>query len=243
LRLGELARAYIISQNLNASAGSVLATVLIERIIDSLVSLIGLLVALPFVISPAWTQNLVLTVVIILLVLMFGLFVLLSQRMRIIQVLKKLPGAGFWGLDVAADEFIGGIEGLLDVKTLLLAAFWSLTAWATTWVQLWILLHMFGVYDTILVSLFVSGVIAFGAAIPSSPGAIGVFELSAVAGLLVFGYPREVALSFAVVTHVLQLSMTGAFGGWALAREGRTVLGLADKTQEFIRKVQKKPAS
>jgi len=64
-----------------------------------------------------------------------------------------------------------------------------------------------------------------------------------VAGFLVFGYPRETALSIAVVAHILQLSMTGAFGGWALAREGRTILGLAAKTQDFIRRVQERPAS
>ena len=128
----------------------------------------------------------------------------------------------------------------MDLRILVKAAFWSLMAWGTTWLQLWILLAMFGIHGSLIVSLFVSGVIAFGAAIPSSPGAIGVFELSAKAGLLVFGYPSEAALSFAIVTHILQLTITGIFGGWGLAREGRTILDLASKTQNFFRMVQKK---
>jgi uncharacterized protein (TIRG00374 family) len=243
LRLGELARAYIVSQRMEASASFILATVLIERVIDTLVSLIGLLVALPFVIIPDWTQNMVKIVVGVLLIIVFFVGLLLTQRMRLVQLLRKLPGGGLWGLDAAADEFIGGLNNLLDLRVLLKAAFWSLMAWATTWLQLWILLAMFGIHGSLIVSLFVSGVIAFGAAIPSSPGAIGVFELSAVAGLLVFGYLREVALSFAIVTHILQLCMTGIFGAWALAREGRTILDLAAKTQNFFRRVQKKPVS
>jgi len=240
LRMGELARAYLVSQTMETGASFVLATVLIERIIDSLVSLIGLLVALPFVIVPDWTQNLVRGVILILGILLIFIVILISQRKKLIILLKRLPGGGFWGLDNAADEFIGSLNLLMDLMILLKAAFWSLMAWATTWVQLWILLTMFGIHGSLIVSLFVSGVIAFGAAIPSSPGALGVFELSAIAGLLVFGYPREVALSFAIVTHFLQLSMTGAFGAWALAREGRTILDLATKTQNFFKKVQNK---
>ena len=237
-RLGELARATIVSQVLGSSAGSILATVLVERVIDTVVSLGGLIIALPFLIGPTWTTNLVWGVGAILLLIIVCVAILLSQRKRLIAILEKLPGGGFWGLDEAADEFIGGLESLMDLNTLLLAGFWSLVAWATTWLQLWLLLRMFNIHGSLVVSLFVSGVIAFGAAIPSSPGAVGVFELSAIAGLLVFGYPRESALSFAIVVHLLQLSMTGIFGAWALAREGRTIHGLANRTQDFIRKAQ-----
>jgi uncharacterized protein (TIRG00374 family) len=243
LRLGELARAYIVSQTMEAGASFILATVLVERIIDSFVSLVGLLFALPFVIIPDWTQNLVIGVVLILLIIVLFVVFLLSQRKKFIPLLKKLPGGGFWGLDEAADQFIESLNILMDMGILLRATFWSLMAWGTTWFQLWILLNIFSIHGSLIVSLFVSGVIAFGAAIPSSPGAIGVFELSAVAGLLVFGTSREAALSFAIVTHILQLIMTGAFGGWALAREGRTILDLAAKTQNFFRRVQNKALS
>jgi uncharacterized protein (TIRG00374 family) len=242
-RLGELVRAYIISQDLNSGAGSILATVLVERIIDSIVSLIGLLVALPFVIIPDSTQNLIWGVIAILLLVVFAVIVLLSQRRKLIRFLRKLPGSGFWGLHEAADDFIEGLEIIRESSRIIMAAFWSLIAWATTWFQLWVLLHMFGIEGSIIVSLFVSGIIAFGAAIPSSPGALGVFELSAIAGLLVFGYSHENALGFAVVAHLLQLIMTGVFGGWALAREGQTVLGLAAKTQNLFRKVQNRTIS
>jgi uncharacterized protein (TIRG00374 family) len=237
-RLGELARSYIVSQVLGSSAGAILATVLLERVIDTSVSFVGLIVALPFVISPTWTTNLVWGVAVILLLIILGVAILLSQRKKLVSFMGKLPGMGFWGLDQAADEFIGSLESLMDLKRLLLAGFWSMAAWATTWVQLWLLLQMFSIQGSIVVSLFVSGVIAFGAAIPSSPGALGVFELSAIAGLLVFGVSRESALSFAIVAHLLQLSMTGLFGSWALAREGRTILGLAERTREFIRKAR-----
>ena len=97
---------------------------------------------------------------------------------------------------------------------------------------------MFNIHFSLAVFLFVSGVIAFGAAIPSFPGAVGVFELFAIAGFLVFGYPLEFALGFAVVVHLLKLSMTGIFGAWASPRDGQTILGLANKAHDFIREAQ-----
>ncbi len=241
LRLGELGRAYLVSQDLQISAGHVLASVVVERIIDTLISFLGLMLALPFLISPSWTQSLVRVVGAILVLIALTLALLLTQRQRLIRLLSRLPGTGYWGLDHAADEFIKGLELLLNTGRLLRATFWSLIAWGTAWLQIWLLLRMFGVSGSIVISLFVSGVIAFGAALPSSPGAVGVYELSAIAGLMVFNLPREIALSFAVVAHILQIALTGGLGAWALAREGQTLMGLAAKTQTFIRKLQKRP--
>jgi uncharacterized membrane protein YbhN (UPF0104 family) len=195
-------------------------------------------VALPFVISPSWTQNLVLGVVAVILLLLLVLLLLLWQRRRVIGVLSRLPGRGLWGLDAIAEDFITGLESSLVAGRLLRAAFWSLVAWGTAWLQIWFLLQAFNLAGTLIVSLFVTGVIAFGAALPSSPGAIGVFELSAVAGLLVFGFARETALGVAITAHILQLAITSAIGAWALAQEGQTLIGLAERTQARFRKVE-----
>ncbi|NIM92532.1 MAG: flippase-like domain-containing protein [Anaerolineales bacterium] len=243
LRLGELGRAYVVSRDLNSPLEPVLATVVVERLIDAIVSFIGLLIAVPFIVSPDWTQNVILAVGVILLIVLAAMVVLLTQRERINGWLGKLPAKGLWGLDAIIDGFIGGMEVLRDPKTVLKAAFWSLMAWVTAWVQIWLLLRMYGESGSLVVSLFVSGIVAFGAAIPSSPGAVGVYELSALAGLLAFDYSRETALSVAITGHMLQLVITSAFGAWALAREGETLTGLAAKTQTLFRKTQNHPVS
>jgi uncharacterized membrane protein YbhN (UPF0104 family) len=89
-----------------------------------------------------------------------------------------------------------------------------------------------------VVPFFASGVIAFGAALPSSPGAIGVYELSAVAALMVFGYSREVAVSVAILAHGLVLALPGILGALALAREGQTLRSLASRAQSLFRKTE-----
>ncbi|MGD8555527.1 MAG: lysylphosphatidylglycerol synthase transmembrane domain-containing protein, partial [Anaerolineales bacterium] len=57
LRLGELGRAYMVSQGQPIGSAKALATVVMERIIDVVVSLAGLLLALPFVVAPQWARD------------------------------------------------------------------------------------------------------------------------------------------------------------------------------------------
>jgi uncharacterized membrane protein YbhN (UPF0104 family) len=115
---------------------------------------------------------------------------------------------------------------------------WSLLAWVTAWISLALVMRMFGLPSSPVILIFVTGVTAFGAALPSSPGAVGVYELSTVAALLVFGVPQAVAVSLAVLAHALSLVTTGGLGAIGLAREGRTILGLAEQAQKFFRRAQ-----
>lgn len=239
LRLGELARAYLVSQGSGISASGALATIVVERLIDIVVSLAGLLGALPFMVSPDLAVNVAVGVGIALVGVVAVLGLLLFKREAFLRMLQRLPGRGLWGLSGAADRFLSGIGSLTSHPVrLLLAAFWSTIAWLTNWLMIWLLLAAFGELAPAVVPFFTSGVVAFGAALPSSPGAIGVFELSAVAALLVFGYSREVALGVAILAHGLVLALPGILGAWALAREGQTLRSLASQAQSFFRKAE-----
>jgi uncharacterized membrane protein YbhN (UPF0104 family) len=59
-----------------------------------------------------------------------------------------------------------------------------------------------------------------GGAIPSSPGAIGVYEFLAMLALSAWLTEHSAALGFAVVTHVANLAMTVLFGLLAAWRVG-----------------------
>lgn len=89
-----------------------------------------------------------------------------------------------------------------------------------------------------VILVFVTGVTAFGAALPSSPGAVGVYELSTVAALLVFSYPQPMAVGLAILAHALSLIITGGLGAIGLAREGQTIMGLASQAQRFFKHSQ-----
>ncbi len=234
-RLGEVGRAYMVSRRSRVSAAEALSSVLVERIIDVVVSLSGFIVAFFFVVSPGWARQVAWAAGGTLVIALAGVLLLVSRRHQLRRLLEGLPRR-WLPIGRLADTFVGGLgRQLSEPRRLARASFWSTVAWGTAWLQLWFLLKAFGSMGTAIVSLFVLGVTAFGAALPSSPGAIGVYELSTVAGLMVFDYPREVALGVAVVSHGLQLGIMSLLGAVALARDGETVLGLAGEAQALLR--------
>jgi hypothetical protein len=74
--------------------------------------------------------------------------------------------------------------------------------------------------------MFSLGVAALGIAAPSSPGAVGVLELSIVGALSLFGLDASVALALALTIHVIQYLITGLLGSYALAKDGDSLMDL-----------------
>ena len=233
-RIGEVGRAYLISRDQAIGAPKIFGTIVVERFLDISVSFSALLVVLPSIVNPEWTSNLLFGVGIGIILLIGGSLTLLRGRQSILRIMQRFSKFGLQRLVGVTEDFISGIEAFGRPKLILRAAFWNFIAWTCFWLQLWFLLNFIGAPGAIPVLLFVSGVIAFGVALPSSPGAIGVFEFAAVAGFLIMGYARETALSVAIVWHVLLLANTALFGGWALAREGSSIFELADKAQSLL---------
>ena len=233
-RIGEVGRAYLISRDQAIGAPKIFGTIVVERFLDISVSFSALLVVLPSIVNPEWTSNLLFGVGIGNILLMGGSLTLLRGRQSILRIMQRFSKFGLQRLVGVTEDFISGIEAFGRPKLILRAAFWNFIAWTCFWLQLWFLLNFIGAPGAIPVLLFVSGVIAFGVALPSSPGAIGVFEFAAVAGFLIMGYARETALSVAIVWHVLLLANTALFGGWALAREGSSIFELAGKAQSLL---------
>jgi len=73
---------------------------------------------------------------------------------------------------------------------------------------------------------FSMGVAALGIAAPSSPGAVGVLELSIVGALSLFGLDPSTALALAISIHIVQYLTTGVLGAYALAQDGESLIGL-----------------
>ncbi|RPI80157.1 MAG: hypothetical protein EHM41_23290, partial [Chloroflexi bacterium] len=78
------------------------------------------------------------------------------------------------------------------------------------------------------------GVLALGAAAPSSPGAIGVYELTLIGALSLFDVNTSAAFAFAVTSHLLAYIMYGTLGAFALARDGETLSGLYQSARDLV---------
>jgi uncharacterized membrane protein YbhN (UPF0104 family) len=163
-----------------------------------------------------------------------GLFLAARTNATWTKWLQKLPEPMGTRLIGVAGRFMQGLQEARKGGRLPLALAWLLLGWILIWVQVGLCLRMFGATGGLAVSMFSLGVIALGGAVPSSPGAVGVYELAGVAALSFLGYPREVALGVVIALHLVQSSMTLVLGGTFLAREGRSVMDLARAARSLV---------
>jgi uncharacterized membrane protein YbhN (UPF0104 family) len=78
--------------------------------------------------------------------------------------------------------------------------------------SLFIISRALGIPLAFMQALFVSGLLAFGVAIPSSPGYVGTLHLACTAGLLLFDVEYNQAAAVAVLYHLLTWLGTVAAG-------------------------------
>ncbi len=119
-----------------------------------------------------------------------------------------------------------GLATLTNPKQFLISFFWI----AVTWI-LWILIYDVMVWQVIpdapiWSGAFVGSILALGVAIPSAPAALGVYEATMVAAVVVLGGDSSLALAVALLMHVLQFVSSAIFGLWGLIREGHSLASI-----------------
>ena len=75
---------------------------------------------------------------------------------------------------------------------------------------------------------------AFGIALPSSPGSIGVFEAAWVGALALCGADPTAALAFAITAHALSFTIASGCGLVALIREVPRGEGITSRARSLL---------
>lgn len=238
LRLGELARAYFLGRKSSLGFFQVFPSVIIERLMD-LGMAVGLLLAtLPLVVGGNWARSAAFAAGILVLVLYCGLYLLACFPNRahtfLTSVLDRIPRIGRRIQSFLPDLF-SGLEVLTDGKRFLSAVGWVLLNWILAVGQYYLLMLAFFPQARFLWAAFSLGVVSLGIAAPSSPGAVGVLELSLVGALAVFKLDPSTALAFALVMHAIQYVLTGAIGAYALARDGDSLTSIYNRVRTLRR--------
>jgi uncharacterized membrane protein YbhN (UPF0104 family) len=103
---------------------------------------------------------------------------------------------------------INATRGLVAIRSPRIAAR-SLALTIASWVVLslsyWILMQGFSLDEPFAAGLLVTVTINMGLVLPSSPAALGVFEAATVLALKAFDVAPALALSYALVLHLLNL--------------------------------------
>lgn len=202
-RLGEIVRAFVIGYSEGISKSASFATIVVERVFDMFILLFfffGLLIAFPFpeVLKKAATWALVVTFIAL------GFLVFLKKYPNYaLKLLNFLPKKIEIPLKSFLASFVAGLEILKDWKTILWIFVQSIFIWSLVAVVYYILFYAFNLELSIGAAFIIMIISCFGVMIPSSPGFIGTYHYFAVLGLSAFGVSKDIALSAAIVGHIV----------------------------------------
>ncbi|MDX1437903.1 MAG: lysylphosphatidylglycerol synthase transmembrane domain-containing protein [Anaerolineales bacterium] len=225
-RLGEIARALIMSGTTSLGFWQVLSTIVIERAFDLILAAGILLATIPFVFQVEWAvQAAVVVLAVVVLGLVF-LYLLAKNRERALSFYDRICAR--WQVfsrlgRERIESFFTGLAALTDASRFIRALGWMALVWGLTLVEYYLILLAFDPEAEFVWAAFSLGLLALGVAVPSAPGSLGVYEASLVGALLVFGVDPAIALAYAITTHFLFVFLTGVIGFYALLRDGLSI--------------------
>lgn len=226
LRLGDLARIYLIGQLRGISKVRAAATVIVERVLDVSTVILIMALLIPFVPVPSEAQVAMAIGVAVVSIVGLSIGVSWVRRDAILRRLARRAGSSHGRVWSRVEELSGsaidGFSVLGSPRATGLAAGYSIATWLTGGVTMWAMLRAFGLPSTVTAALFILAMSALSMVIPSSPGFVGVYHAVLVEALVsVYDAPRGPAVSFAILTHLVMFLPPVIFGVAYLIKEHR----------------------
>ena len=219
-RLGELVRSHALGEGEGLSRTTVLGTVVVERIVDTVI-VVGLAALAVVVLSVRG----VMTSAVLLGAAFVGLLVV---GLAAAMALHRLPGAdritavaARWPRLVdLARRLREGLAVAGRPRTLLAALALSAVAWAASIGTFLAGGQAVGVELSLAQGALLSSGVALATIVPSGPGYLGTFELTAVGIATTFGVDPDRAFAMALLVHAMILAITSIGGVIAALRLG-----------------------
>jgi uncharacterized protein (TIRG00374 family) len=222
LRAGELIRAAFLAEKRCISKSAVLATIVLERLLDLL--LLGaltliLMLTMPI---PGTVKRSILVTGIIGCLGIVGVWVAAGRSWTNLSEERLphwLPRRAVLVAVSLGRSFGKGLSAVRSVKQAGLAGVYSLLAWMLVCGSIYLMMLASQLRLPWHAALLVMVVVNLGSAIPSSPGSIGVVHFLAVMALSPWMVNREVAVGFSIVLHAVSVLVTVVLGGACLWKE------------------------
>jgi hypothetical protein len=244
LRAGELFRAVVVSRREKQGFSPIFASVVVERIFDSLAILVFLavvLLALPFPEQYAdWKTRLratgmfALFFALGLMVFLYLLYFYQEPLLKLADLLLKPFGRKLRELGVRElSKFSSGLVILGKPSRMSVVMLQSFLVWLVNLVPIWFVGLGFGARFSFMGVLFLLCIGGFSAAIPAAPGFWGTFHYITSKGVLFLGtLGPEKALSLAIILHAFYYFPTLLVGLALLWREGYSLFEIERQAEK-----------
>jgi uncharacterized membrane protein YbhN (UPF0104 family) len=213
---------YVVARRWGGHFWTAAATLIVERVLDSLciVLMLGVLIFLidvPRVIEIAAIGMLVIDVA--------GVSVLAAMAVapeRCLAAIRALtrrwPRAEARVIS-AAERFLHGLDGIRTPAHLLPLVVWTVVVWCVAALAAWTALKAADLHLPWLAGWVVLTFVGLGVSVPSAPGYVGVFQFAARLATDLFGVSAAAGLGYGIVFHASQFVPVTLLGWLYLVRE------------------------
>jgi uncharacterized protein (TIRG00374 family) len=228
LRIGDLARAYLAAKKLNTAASAMLATVVVERLLDVFAILAMLSVIFFHMDLPRWITNGYLIMLLVGALAWLALFSMNNRGGKINGWISRLvPARHGQRMIPFIDSFFAGLGAMRNKKNLSIATLLSVPIWLIYALGTYAAFKACAVEAPFSASWVVLAFIGIGVSLPSAPGFVGTFQFFTVAALALYSVDQQTAFGFSIVHHLSQYIPVTLFGWILLIREQMSLGDLA----------------
>jgi len=219
--LGEFVRMYVGSKVFLVSKTQVLATIVLERILDF--SMIALLFGAALIAGGALSGQLVYAGYVLLgITLLAWLVIFISLRYE--QPMLRFIG---WLLKPLPDRFaerlleilvlaLGALHSMKSARLVIRSVVLSLLQWVLVGLAVYAALESIGVEISFAVAVVTLAATVLAVALPAAPGFFGTIQLAFVLALVPYGVSEADALAGSVIFHIISYGYVMASGVIAL---------------------------
>ena len=244
LRAGEVVRVYVVARRWNKAPGSsrshpfwtTLATLIVERVLDSLIVVLILAVLVLVISVPPSLQVAALIVLAIDLLGVTMLVALVAAPQMcarlITRVLGRWPGLQDRGV-TAFETFVHGLDGIRTPSHAVPLISWTILVWLAPAFAAWTVLMALDLHLPLTAPWAVLAFVGLGVSIPSAPGYIGTFHFFAKTALTLFGVSGAAGVGYALLFHASQILPVTLIGWLYLVRENMS-LGEAARARATV---------
>jgi glycosyltransferase 2 family protein len=208
-RAGEAAKALALYRSARTPIAESVATILIERIYDVLSLILLLFLMLPGLPAVSWLRGAGVVAAVGVVGVAAASFTVLRYGERPIRVLLRplhwLPFVPDEFAERAPTLFVHGLAGVLRARVAAVALAWTIGSWIVLGASYWLVLIACHLHLSPLAGELVVVGIGLAMVLPSSPGALGVFEAATVVVLGAYNVDNSPALSYALLLHALNV--------------------------------------
>jgi glycosyltransferase 2 family protein len=227
-RAGEVVRSAYLGQKSGMGTSFVLATALMERLLDvvALVLIGSSALLLQMDSSPVLTSS----VRVLALAGFIGLVVIIAapfQERFIFRILDRLPLPKRTSAIVSEQmgRFLLGTRSLQSGKRLSTFVLLTIVIWLVDAITITIGVRIIAQSLNLDQALLLLAALGLSSAIPSTPGYVGVYQFVAVTVLVPIGFSRADALAYILISQILNyivVSFWGLLGLWQINRAKRS---------------------